>query len=82
MGEEGGEAPRDRDGGKFITELKSDSGNKGEIPEGERWKTAEDSVSSKMAGNADVLCRKENFVDLQPCCHAGRLRKSETMWGM
>lgn len=49
-------------GGKFITELESDSGNKGEIPEGERWKTAEDSVSSERSGNADVLCRKENFV--------------------
>lgn len=48
--------------GKFITEPKSDSGNKGEIPEGERWKTAEDSVSSKRSESADVLCRKENCV--------------------
>lgn len=62
MGKEEGEAPRDQNGGKFITELESDSGNKGEIPEGERWKTAEDSVSSERSGNADVLCRKENFA--------------------
>lgn len=48
--------------GKFITKFEFDSGNKGEIPEGERWKTAEDSVSSKRSENADVLCRKENCV--------------------
>lgn len=60
--EEEEEALRDRDWGKFIIELESDSGNKGEIAEGHRWKTAEDSVSSKRSGNADVLCRKENFV--------------------
>lgn len=35
---------------------------KEEIPEGERRKTAEDSVSSERSGKADVLCRNENFV--------------------
>lgn len=60
MGEQEGVGASGPRWGKFITELKSDSGNKEEIPAGERWKTAEDSVSSERSDNADVLCRKEN----------------------
>lgn len=68
--------------GKFITELKSDSGNKEEIPAGERWKTAEDSMSFERSDNADVLCRKENCAcHLQLHYHTGCLCKSEMMEG-